>query len=338
MALRLLEIIIPEQYANEVSQLFAKSEVDNYWQTCGCETEVIFKTIIPAEKTEHIMDTLENRYAHIKEFRLVLLPVEASYPSPRDIEKKPEATEQVSANEITAIPLRVSRQELYHEVFDNAKASKVFFIMVSLSTIVAAIGLLRDNTAVIIGAMVIAPLLGPNTALSLATTLGDSELGMNALKTNLYGILLSFTISTLLGYSIVIDPSTPEIASRTVVSTADIILALAAGIAGALSFATGVQSALIGVMVAVALIPPLVVFGLLLGAGYVHKSIDAFILLTVNLICINIAGVVTFLVQGIRPINWWEAKKAKKATYKAIFIWIVLLTALLVLILITRTN
>jgi uncharacterized membrane protein len=99
-------------------------------------------------------------------------------------------------------------------------------------------------------------------------------------------------------------------------------------VAAALSITTGAPAVLIGVMVAVALMPPLATFGLLLGSGNVNLAIGALELVAVNMICINLAGVVTFLVQGVRPLNWWEASKAKKATRYAIIIWVSLLIIL----------
>jgi len=333
MALRLLEIVIPEQHVSEVLTVIEEAQVTNYWQTCSCESRVIFKLILPAENTEKIMDELEKRYAHSSEFHMALLPVEATFPSPKEIEEKKEAVSEPGREE--RVPLRVSRQELYSEIFDSAKLTNTYLVLVVLSTVVASIGLLKNNIAVIIGAMVIAPLLGPNVALSLATTLGDAELGINALKTNIAGIMAALAISFMLGFFLTVDPGSHEIHARTVVSYADIILALASGIAGALAFTSGLPSALIGVMVAVALIPPLVVFGLLLGGGFVAESLGAFLLLVINMICINIAGVMTFLIKGLQPIYWWEASKAQKATRYAIAVWVSLLLMLIFLLFIS---
>ena len=201
--------------------------------------------------------------------------------------------------------------------------------MVILSSIVAAIGLLRSNVAIIIGAMVIAPLIGPNVALSLATTLGDINLARDSLKTTTLGTGIAFLLAVIIGFLFVVHPDIPEIASRTVIGVGDIILALAAGSAGALAFTTGVPASLIGVMVAVALLPPLVTCGMLVGSGHWQEAVNALLLVLTNIICINLAGVVTFLLQGIKPITWWEADKAKKATYRALFIWLFLFTALL---------
>jgi uncharacterized membrane protein len=70
-------------------------------------------------------------------------------------------------------------------------------------------------------------------------------------------------------------------------------------------------------MVAVALLPPLVTSGLLLGGGQPALAMGALSLFLMNLICVNLAGVTTFLVQGIRPATWWEKDRAVKATHAA---------------------
>jgi len=236
---------------------------------------------------------------------------------------------------------RVAREELYAEIEDSIQFSWVYMAMIVLSTIVAAVGILRDNVAVIIGAMVIAPLLGPNVALSLATTLGDTDLARRALKANLVGIALGLSMTILLGLIISvfyggIDTDATEIATRTEVNLGDIVLALAAGSAAALSFTRQTMSALIGVMVAVALLPPLVVLGMLIGSGEWSLAGGAFMLLLINIIGINLSGVVVFLAQGIRPLRWWEADRAKKATRIAIVLWSFLLLVLIIIILLSK--
>ena len=136
----------------------------------------------------------------------------------------------------------------------------------------------------------------------------------------------------LIGLAFHIDPNNASIESRTHVSSGDVILALAAGCAGVLAFTTGASSALIGVMVAVALLPPFTAFGLLLAAGDLPRAGGALLLVATNVICINLSGVLTFAAQGLRPRTWWEADRAKKATRIAVLTWTLLLVALLGLI------
>jgi uncharacterized membrane protein len=92
------------------------------------------------------------------------------------------------------------------------------------------------------------------------------------------------------------------------------------------------------VMVAVSLLPPLVTFGLLLGGGHAAPAIGALSLSLMNLICVNLTGVTTFLMQGIRPASWWEKDRAGKATRIAIALWATLFGTLLGLILFLRNG
>lgn len=130
------------------------------------------------------------------------------------------------------------------------------------------------------------------------------------------------------GVAFTVDPDVPAVASRTRVGFDDLALALAAGSAGTLAFTRGLSGAVIGVTVAVALVPPLVVAGLLIGAGYFSLSGGALALVLANVICVNLAGVATFLVQGVRPRRWWETARARHATHLAMTTWIVLLIIL----------
>ena len=129
-----------------------------------------------------------------------------------------------------------------------------------------------------------------------------------------------------------LDPMTGEIQARVNPGPLDFVVALAAGSAGALAFTSGASASLLGVMVAVALMPPLVTGGMLLGAGHPAAAFQALLLVTINVISVNLAAVVTFLWRGVRPRTWWEADTARKATRRAVVIWSVLLAALVALV------
>ena len=325
MPLRLVEIIVPAAAVDALAQLPSEQDVLGRWDDSLGDGKSLIRVLLSVEHSEAMLDDLERRFQHVEGFRIMLLPVEATLPRP------PEATES-GASKKRKSPARVSREELYHDVAQGAKISGVFVAQVALATLVAAIGLLRDDTAVIIGAMVIAPLLGPNVSLSLATTLGDTKLALQALKANAVGLGVALVVTLLIGELFAIDPSGHAIETRTHVSGGDILLALASGCAGVLAFTSGASSALIGVMVAVALLPPFVVFGLLLTAGQLSAAGGALLLVATNVICVNISGVLTFVVQGLRPRTWWEADRAKKTTRWAVATWALLLAILCTLI------
>ena len=225
-------------------------------------------------------------------------------------EKTPKKSGETKVDKSGKIGTRISREELYSDVEKMTKLSWIFIVLIVLASVVAAVGMLRNNVVFIIGAMVIAPALGPNVALSLGTTLGDGDLSRRALKTIFVGSLWAFVFSALIGILLEVNPQIPEIFTRTEVNFGDIALALSAGSAAVLSLSSGLVSALIGVMVAVALLPPLVTMSMLVGAGQWELAIGSLQLFFVNFICVNLAGVITFLFQGVRPLTWWEANRA----------------------------
>jgi len=306
--------------------------VRGVWKKTFTEKQILVKILVPTENSEAVIDLLEKRFQRTEGCRLVVLPVAASLPRPELAEKEPDV-KTPSDEKPKKKERRIGREELYADLAYTTGLTKIYVFMVILSSIVAAIGVLGDNVAVIIGAMVIAPLLGPNVSFSFATILGDGDLARRSLKANLVGIGTAVVISYLLGTILTVDPTTPEIANRTAVGLGEVALALASGSAGALAFTTGVSATLIGVMVAVALLPPLVTFGLLMGSGHETLAWGAMLLFIANFISVNLSGVATFLAQGIRPLGWREAKRAKRRSLMAMALWLLMLAVLVVIIL-----
>jgi len=330
MALRLIEMLCPEDRGEEIEQLVREHEPIGLWHNRLLDGKIMVEILLPAEKAEAVLDELESRYQGMEGFRILLLNVEAALPRP-----KPDA-EAPAEPPPKRRPDRISRHELYADVSAYARLGNAYLAMIALASVVAAIGIWRGNVPVIIGAMVIAPLFGPNVSLAFATTLGDAELGRRALKTNLIGILVVLGLSFVMGAVLHVGPEGPELASRAQAGVADVVLALAAGAAGALALTTGVHTPLVGVMVAVALLPPLVAVGLCAGAGLWHMVGGAAMLFFTNVICVNLAAVATFLLQGIRPRTWWEADKARRAARNSLMVWVLLLLALVAAILVAR--
>jgi uncharacterized hydrophobic protein (TIGR00341 family) len=326
MNLRLIEVFLPEEDAQKVPELLRDYSLVGIWQTNLYNHQNLVKILLYGAEAETAIDRLANHFSQVDGFRLILLSVEASIPRPL---LYPEIRAELKEQELDTQRSRINRQELYEDVSATVILSWTHLLMVLLSTVIAAIGLLRDDGTIIIGSMVIAPLLGPNMALSLATTLGDTTLARRAVKIGAVGISIAFSFSVLIGYFFTVSPEIPEIASRTRVSGSDLILAFASGMAGALSLTSGVTNAIVGVMVAVALLPPLVTFGLLIGSGHWQVAVGSMLLLLTNLICLNLAGLITFSVQKIRPRKWWEADFAQKVRHAAFWIWFVLLSALM---------
>jgi uncharacterized hydrophobic protein (TIGR00341 family) len=254
---------------------------------------------------------------------VVIVPVEATLPRPAEEEAEKPAEKP---------PERIMVEELYQKVGGAVRVSRGYVLMIALASFVAALGLLKNDVAVIIGSMVIAPLLSPNKALSLATALADGDLARRSMRTIGAGVVTALLVAVPMGVLMEVDPSVRELALRSDVRHYYIFLALATGAAGAYTITAGVAEALVGVMVAVALLPPLVASGLFAGSGNWVDATGALLLFLVNIVSINLAGVVTFALKGVRPKEWWAAEKAARAVRAAVVAWIVLLLVLALLI------
>ena len=328
---RLIKIILPQQQRREALGILEEREGIRFWQEEAADGQAVISVLTDIGNSESIMDLIERRFSANKDFTLVLLPVQASLPRMKNEGKDTRQT-GIPPDKKEPKLHRISREEMYTELVGNAKSDGTFLLMVALSTIVAGIGLLKNSGPLIIGAMVLAPFLGPNVAAALSSTLADGKLGRSAGKTLFIGVLISLGMSVTMGVLFHPDPLNYEIVSRTKVGIPDIIVALAAGCAGVLAFTTGISSALIGVMVAVALLPPIVTAGLLLGADLPTMALRAFVLFATNIICINLAGVLTFVLKGIGPRTFWEKEKARKSYHIAVLIWSVTLLGLIILL------
>jgi len=278
------------------------------------------RLLVADDKLQLLLDALQNVLGAQPTARILVLAVEASLPK-QDEEKR--------KNEDSAT---AAREALYDGAKKGAHLDFNYILLIILSTLVAAIGLIEDNVAVIIGAMVIAPLLAPNLALSVGTALGDTPLVRKSAQTLLVGILLAVALSAGLGVFWPSELTSNELMSRTEAGLDSVALALASGAAAALSLTTGLSSVLVGVMVAVALLPPAATVGLMLGSGSIDLAIGAILLLSINIVCVNLASKIVFFAKNIRPRTWLEKEKAKGAMVTYILGWIVTLLILILVI------
>lgn len=281
------------------------------------------RMLVDDSMRQAVLDRLQDLLATTSNARIIVMPVEAVLPRVENGE--------VSANSKSSNSKKSSgstREELYDQIGKGARLDGNYLILVMLSTVVAAIGLLENNVAVVVGAMVIAPLLGPNLALAFAATLGDRDLMRSALWTNLVGLSLALLLSVVIGWIWPVPNPGVELLSRTDVGFDDVVLALASGAAAVLSLTSGVASALVGVMVAVALLPPAATLGMMLASAQFQLASGAALLLAVNIVCVNLSANLVFLFKGVRPRTWLERNKARQSTVWAGLFWVIVLVML----------
>lgn len=345
MSLRIIEISALEESSDKIKELSEDHNAIDCWQSesTGYNSDkdskrITTRILVDVTNQQKLIDALTRAVNNNDDWRIILLPVEATMPrpeTPEENEKNKDASDGKKWIKMRNI-LRgsVTREELLQDMEKGGRLTFDFMLLVLLSTIVAGIGLIQSDVAIIIGAMVIAPLLGPNLALAFGAALGDQNLILNAIKTNIVGLGFTLLISAVAGYMITeatVTNST-ELMNRTNVNYASIGLALAAGGAAVLSLTTGVSSALVGVMVAVALMPPAVALGLTIGNAKWDLAFGTGLLLATNIVCINLAALAVFRLKGIKPRTWYEEKRAKKASRYNAMIWLSMLIILATLI------
>lgn len=319
--MRLIEAIIPTARIDAVKSAVDRCE-PTHWRISTTEEDdrCVLRAFFADDTAQGLVDALQDICEGGEDWRILVLPVEATAP-------KPEDTPGKNAERARKKKLAL-REEIYGDVAEGAALSPDFYLLTFASTIVAALGLNADNVAAVIGAMVIAPLLGPILAVSFASALGDFKLLARSARNALLGLLLGVTLAAAIGALFPVNLESNELMSRTVVGLDSLVLALAAGAAAALSIVAGVSAALVGVMVAVALLPPAAAVGLFLGAGEFVFASRALLLLIVNVVCVLLAAQAVYFYKGVLPRTWVEKKKAGKATK----IKFMILTALLALL------
>lgn len=331
MSYRFIQLHLPKKHEQMFSEMVRDPLILDYWRLEEDRGRISFTLLTQTHDMQTVTDKLQtflgtDEYKNaigvdtkVEDVRIVVMPVEAVLPKPKQDELE-FATGRRRGT--------ISREELHDDIEKGARLDATFLWLALLSTVVAAIGLLENNLAVVIGAMVIAPFLGPNLALALSTSLGDIDLAVKSLKTNLAGVCVTLLFSILLGMYWPYGLDSPELLSRTEVGFDGIVLAIASGSAAVLSLLTGISSVLVGVMVAVALLPPATVLGIMWGAGQYDLAAGAALLLAVNIVCVNLSANIVFWLKGIRPRTWYEQKKAGTALAWCLVFWLVALAGL----------
>ena len=213
----------------------------------------------------------------------------------------------------------------------DALPSKTFFIMNALAAIIAGYGLLADSAAVVIGAMLVAMMLGPISGIALAFIDNRWILFRTAFTTLVLGVAMIYSIGFMLGLININLPITQEILSRTQPTIMDLMIALAGGAAGAFAAVSPRLSvAVVGVAVATALVPPLVASGILFAHMEWKNAGNAFILALTNIVAIQVSSSLVLWLTGFRRGSDIEVKSTVVEFIKRNFISLLFLLSLTV--------
>ena len=202
-----------------------------------------------------------------------------------------------------------AQEETRRTIQLGASLTPTYAVMNMLATIIACYALLVDSTAGVIGAMVVALLLGPIEGVGLALVDSDMPLLGRSLLTGLVGVTIVMATAFIIGFLHRDIPLGPEILARTRPGSSDLAIALAGGVAATVAtISRGVNLSLVGVAIATALVPPLSTCSMLLARGETHLAGGAFLLAFTNMVAIQFASSVVFWIAGFsNTTRLWSA-------------------------------
>lgn len=196
----------------------------------------------------------------------------------------------------------VNHQGIIREVAEGVDNSWIYYLLLLMAGQIALLGLLTDSVAVVIGAMLISPLMGPIISSGLALTIGDLMLARRAFRTIATSVVLTILISALFTFFSPLKEPTAEILARVRPNIYDLFVAMLSGIVGTVALCTK-RNYLItatGVAVATAVIPPLSVVGYGLGTGQIMLAGGGFLLFFTNFVAIVLTSDLVFFIMGFR--------------------------------------
>ncbi|XPM59050.2 MAG: DUF389 domain-containing protein [Leptolyngbya sp. IPPAS B-1204] len=220
----------------------------------------------------------------------------------------------------TATPVQL--EKLQTELLAESTLDSSYIVLIVASCAIATFGLLANSTAVIIGAMIIAPLMLPIRGLAFGALAGNVDLFRRGWVAVAVGTLLAVTISYSLGLLVGLPSYGSEVLSRSEPTLLDLGIAVTAGgVSGYAKVQPKISGSLAGTAIAVALMPPVCVIGLGLAQANGALSLGASILYLTNLLGITLSCMFTFLLSGCTPLH-----RARKALS-----WTLILTGILLI-------
>jgi uncharacterized hydrophobic protein (TIGR00341 family) len=316
---RLVQVLIPTGKREAVRSVLEDEGIDYAFtdETSGRKFAAVVTFPLPTSAVEPVLERLREAGIERDAYTVV---VDAETVVSRHFEDLQESYEEEKESD------RIAREELVAAARELSPRTATFSLMTVVSAVVATAGLLLDSPAVVVGSMVIAPLIGPAMATSVGTVLDEDDLFRRGLKLQLLGGILAVAGAALfalfLNETRIVPLSSAEvfaigeIRERLTPDVLSLAVALGAGIAGAISLSSGVSSALVGVMIAAALVPPTAVVGIGIAWGSISAVTGSLVLVLVNFVSINFAALLVLWFSGYRPQRWFRLDEARTATVR----------------------
>jgi uncharacterized hydrophobic protein (TIGR00341 family) len=209
----------------------------------------------------------------------------------------------------------VAHEEIRAKALDMHRNPPTYYAMTVFSAVVAAAGLLLNSAAIVVGAMVIAPQVGSAMMTSVGMALNDRKLIGLGLRSQTGGLVAAIVVAFVVGFVLEATGLVPpglnvanvaQVAQRTSPGLLALAVAICAGAAGAFGLSTGLSEALVGVMIAAALIPAAAAVGIGVVWGLPAVALGALGLLVLNTVAVNLSGFLALGYLGYRPGTWGD--------------------------------
>ena len=238
-------------------------------------------------------------------------------------------SEILKDNKFTPEDLPEFESKLFFEGDRTQRHLVQFIALLLLSTIIAAVGVIEDSTATVIGAMIIAPLMTPIVATTAALMMGNGLRAFNSFLLVVVSVLGVILVSAVIGMTSthVIDLQTnSQITARVAPRLLDLIVALAAGAAGAFAISRDdIADSIPGVAISISLVPPLCVVGISLSSGQFSDALGALLLFLTNYLSILLSGGAVFALLGLGEAFAKDMSHLnKRKVYKRIILGVIL--------------
>ncbi|GGJ12143.1 TIGR00341 family protein [Halobellus salinus] len=337
--MRLVQVMVPTGKREAVLGVLDEEDVDYALsdETSGRDYTAVVTFPLPTSAVEPILDRLREVGIERNAYTVVIQAETVVSERFEALEGRYDSDDEDPGN-----GTRIAREELVARASEMAPTVRPYVLMTALSAIVATAGLLLDSPAVVVGSMVIAPLIGPAMAASAGTVVDDADLALRGIKLQALGGVVAIGAAAAFALLIRTTNVVPlsaaevfaigEVRERLAPGVLSLVIALGAGAAGAVSLASGVSSALVGVMIAAALVPPTAVVGIGIAWGEPATVLGSGVLVLVNVLAINLVALVVLWRYGYRPRLWFREDEARATTIKrvaALAIVLLLLTGLL---------
>jgi uncharacterized hydrophobic protein (TIGR00341 family) len=233
----------------------------------------------------------------------------------------PDAVIPKNEQKLKKANFQASRESLINFAREKSEINFEFIVLIVLSSIITSLGLILDNVAVIVGGMIIAPVLGPILGITIGIVLGDSSLIRKGVAAEVLAITTGVIMGAIFGLLIPDVELTNSLIIRMSPSLADLLIAMAAGAAGAYTLIKGqLGSGFVGVMIAASLLPVMSTIGIGISLSNYEMVVGAGMLLAGNYLSLLLSNVVVFYFKGLRPQIWYKFKAEKIIKRSLIFI------------------